>query len=151
VIRTLLLLVAPAFGDHAAPSPLRADTLRGTVVEARDGLTLLPAGIPLTDPSAALRRVAGLEVALRGATGADGRFRVEGFVVRAARGVPAEDGELAREGDRYLLLIADGRRIPLGTPPAELRDRVGWRVWMAGPPEHPAAFGLVGQVRRPEE
>ena len=136
----------------AAAAP--ADTLRGRVTLTDEAPALLtPEGrTPLSGPLVSvLRRVAGLEVMVAGGRDASGAFRVERFLVRAAGGDPVEDGELTREGDRYLLLTEDGRRLPLDALPAALRDRAGWRVWIAGPIDHPAAFGIVAQLRRPEE
>jgi hypothetical protein len=58
--------------------------------------------------------------------------------------VPAVDGVLAREGERWFVVTADGRRLPVARLPAALRGRAGARVWLAGPPgEAPAAFGVI--------
>jgi hypothetical protein len=102
---------------------------------------------------ALLERVQGLEIVVRGAPEAGGglpsgaAFRVESFVVRASDGVPAVDGTLVREGERYLLVTGDGRRLPLEHVPDALRGRVGARVWISGTPgRFPDSFGVIAEA-----
>jgi hypothetical protein len=149
----LLLFAHAARAQPSAP----ADSLRGRVEligsEPVVLLTRTASSVVLTGGlSPVVARVGRTEVTVWGAAAGDGLFRVDRFVVRAANGEAAEDGELARDGSGFLLLTADGRRLVVPYLPAELRDRVGWRIWLAGPLDRPpVAFGVIAQVRRPEE
>lgn len=135
----------------AGASPAAADTLRGTVrvVGSEPGTlvvlrTAAGASVTLLGERRLLERVAGLEVRVDGTRRADGRFQVERVAVRAAEGVPAVDGVLVREGERWLLETADGRRLPVARLPAALRGQAGARIWLAGPLDRaPAAFGVI--------
>lgn len=147
-------------GDAAAEAA-SPDSLRGVVavVGSEPGTTLAllmdegRSAVALLGERATLERVQGVEVVVRGERqaggglpGGDG-FRVESFSVRAVGGVPAWDGTLVREGERYLLATADGRRRPLEHVPAELRGRVGARVWISGlPGRFPDAFGIIEEA-----
>jgi hypothetical protein len=130
------------------------DTLRGTVEivgsEPMTGIVLQTgAGTPnLCGARELLRRVAGLEVAVWGARNAQGQFCVDRFAVRSANGVPAVDGILAREGQGFALVMADGRRLPIARLPDALRSSVGARVWLAGPLDRaPDSFGVIVDSR----
>lgn len=148
-------------GDAAA-GPASPDSLRGVVavVGSEPGTTVALSmdegrrAVALLGERATLERVRGLEVVVRGERQAGGglpggdAFRVESFAVRASGGVPAWDGILVREGERYLLATGDGRRLPLEHVPAELRGRVGARVWISGVPgRFPDAFGIIDDAR----
>lgn len=91
-----------------------------------------------------LRRAAGTEVWVSG-TRSDARsMDVTRFEVRSVHGIPAVDGVIAREGESFVLITQDGRRVPVPRLPHELRERVGARVWLAGPLERdPELFGVV--------
>jgi hypothetical protein len=147
---------APA-GTRTPPDPAAGDTLRGEIAEVGSEpgtqVAMRPAGTILTGPlEAPLKRLHALEVTVWGHSDGPRRFRVERFEVRASGGVAAVDGELAMEGERYLLLTHDGRRLPLPHIPTALRGRAGTRVWIAGPLDRsPDSFGIIGITRRPEE
>lgn len=102
----------------------------------------------LTGPElAALRRVAGAEVELRGSPVAGGELLVREFTVLSVDGQPALDGVLEHDAHSLYLRTAS-RRVPLGNPPAEFHDLVGARVWLTGSPERgPNAFGLISAAR----
>jgi hypothetical protein len=95
----------------------------------------------------ALRRLAGVELMVRGRAAAGGpraAFDVAGFAVRAVDGVPARDGTLVEERDGWFLVAADGARHRLADPPAALREHAGARVWVAGVGEGSvASFGVI--------
>ena len=100
--------------------------------------------LTLAGDTAALRRAAALVVEVRGVPSADGReLQVERFTVVAANGEPVLDGFLRRDGDGIALETATGR-VRLGNPPAALRDQVGARVWIGGPPATgPNPYGVL--------
>jgi len=151
---------APAPADaRAAPAAAEAasaaDSLRGTVrVVGSEPLTqvvLEPAGggaaVALEGERAVLQRLAAIEVMVAGDAETPGRFRVARVAVRSANGVPAVDGVLAREGDRWVLATADGRRLPVPHLPEALRDHAGARVWLAGPLDRaPDSFGVIVEI-----
>ncbi len=136
----------------ARPSP---DSLSGTVAitgttfEQRvvlrsgggtTGLLLSPAD------SAALSRLGGVEVMLRGQADAI-TFRVASFVALRVDGAPVADGVLRREGERLWLETAGGK-VALGNPPAALRAMVGARVWIGGPLDAgPNVYGVIAPPR----
>ena len=131
----------------------RADPLRGTVaVAGSEPLTQVvlrtaEGDVVLAGARRVLERVAGLEVAVEGAREADGRFRVERMEVRASAGVPAADGTLAREGERWVLVTAGGRRLAVARLPAPLRGKAGARVWLAGPLDRPPdSWGVIEEA-----
>ena len=138
-------------GATVAPGSVVADTLRGiiAVVGAEPGtsvvLELAHGGVvTLIGERPILDRLAGLEVMVEGARDAHARFGVRHVTVRASAGVPAVDGTLAREGERYVLVTADARRLPIAVLPEALRGDVGARVWLAGPLDRaPDTFGVI--------
>lgn len=143
----------PPAPSGARPSPSESDhlELRGTVTVVGNApvtqVRLLAAGggsRALTGPERpSLRRIAGLEVAVRGVSSPGGELLVRDFTVVSADGQPALDGVLEREGNTLYLRTAD-RRIPLGNPPDELHGLVGARVWLTGAPERgPHTFGVI--------
>jgi hypothetical protein len=142
-------------GDHGSARPA-ADTVRGTVrilgSEPMTSIVLEPAGggapVALDGERTLLGRLAGIEVAVVGEPGPPGRLRVAHVVVRAADGVPATDGVLAREGDRDVLVLRDGSRRVVARLPQALRGRVGARVWLAGPLDGDIdSFGIIAEPR----
>lgn len=160
-------------GTDQAPLRALADSLRGTLsrVGSDPGsvLVLTPAqssGGETVRPVALrgsqlplLEGVVGLEVMVEGrltedrstaaAPGGARVFEVAEFVVRAAEGVPAVDGTLARSGDRDELVLRDGRRLRIERLPPLLRDQVGARVFLAGSlTAAPASYGIIS-ARRP--
>lgn len=102
----------------------------------------------LTGPELpSLRRIAGLEVAVRGSSSPSGELVVRDFTVVSVDGQPAVDGVLEHEGSTLYLRTAD-RRIPLGNPPDDFHNLVGARVWLTGAPERgPHAFGIITPSR----
>ena len=120
--------------------------VRVTGVMPFQDVVLAPAGggesIPLLG-SAALERVAGLEIAAAGSyEGA--KFRVERFTVIGANGVPATDGTLERDNGNLVLVTRDGVRHTLVSPPPGLRAQLGRRVWVSGPLDRePVAYGMI--------
>ncbi len=75
-------------------------------------------------------------------------FEADKFVVRAADGVPVYDGVIAREGDKFLLISASGRRWPVDHLPPTLRTLVGARVFLAGPlDKDPVSYGVISEPR----
>lgn len=141
-------------GQAPAVSPVPGDTLRGTLrrVGSEPAVSYLlvdAAGraAALSGEGALLERLTGLEVMVAGAPGPEG-FRVESVAVRAANGVPAVDGVLAREGGRDVLVLADGRRAAIVRLPEALRGRTGARVWLAGPLDGDIdSFGILAEPR----
>lgn len=132
---------APAVRDDAPTTPPAADSLRGVVdvVGSEPGTWLVLRGergrrdVTLEGDTRLLRRLAGLEVAVWGALERPGVFRVDRVEVRAADGIPAVDGVLARQGAGWVLVTHDGRRLPVARLPQVLRGMEGARVWLAGP------------------
>ena len=128
-----------------------ADTLRGRleVVGSEPGTSVVlldgrGGGVTLEGERALLLPLSGLEVMVRGRPDGPRTFHVERFAVRAADGVPAVDGVLAREGGRDVLVLEDGRRVPLAYTPEALRGMHGARVWLAGPLDRaPDSFGVI--------
>lgn len=139
-----------AAGQAGAVPAVLADTLRGTLrmTGSEPGIAFVledatGRATVLEGDRALLERLSGLEVAVRGIRG-PGAFRVHRLTVRAADGVAAVDGILAREGERDLLVLADGRRLDVPHLPQALRGRTGARVWLAGPLERaPDSFGII--------
>ena len=151
-----------------SPLPALPDSLRGTLSrvgnEPGSVLVLTPArssggesGHPVELGGGQLRlleSVVGLEVMVEGrltddrspaASPAGARvFEVAQFVVRAAEGVPALDGTLARTGGRDELVLRDGRRLQIERLPVLLRDQISARVFLAGPlSDAPASYGII--------
>lgn len=153
----LLLALALAACARGGASPagggaaLSADTLRGTlqVTGSEPGVTFVLVdaagrGTPLDGDRALLERLAGVEVAVEGEGTPGVPFRVSRVRVRAAEGVPAVDGVLAREGGRDVLVMPDGTRRVVARLPQALRGRAGARVWLAGPLEGDIdSFGVI--------
>lgn len=154
-----LMACAPAAPDGhgsspADAAPAAADTLRGTVQvvgsEPATSVVLAPAGggadVVLEGDRRVLDRLAGLEVFVRGERVAGGRLRVERTEVRAANGIPAVDGVLARDVGRDVLLARDGTRHVIARLPEALRGRTGSRVWLAGPLDGDIdSFGIIAE------
>jgi hypothetical protein len=140
--------------SRSADAPA-ADSLRGTVrvvgSEPATQVVLEPAGggasVTLQGQRAVLLRLSGLEVAVEGEPEAPSRFRVARVTVRAANGIAAVDGVLAREGGGYVLRTPDGRRVAVPHLPEALAGRVGARVFLAGPLDrHPDSFGVIEEA-----
>jgi len=139
----------PAAGAAAATAA--ADSLRGTIEvvgsEPATSVALLMDGgaraVTLVGERPLLDRLAGLEVAVWGSLLRPGVFRVDRVAVRAASGVAAVDGVLAREGAGWVLVTVDGRRMAIPRLPEALRGMAGARVWIAGPLDHPDSFGVI--------
>jgi hypothetical protein len=92
--------------------------------------------------SAALTRLGGVEVSVRGADAANG-LRVDSFVAQRVSGRPVFDGYLRSEEGRLYLETPSGR-MALGNPPRALNDLVGARIWIDGPLDRgPNNFGVI--------
>ena len=139
------------------PSPPESGLteLRGTITVVGNApvtqVLLLAAGgasHSLAGPElSSLRRVAGLEVVLRGSSSSGGELVVRDFTVVSADGQPALDGMLEHEGSTLHLRTAD-RRIPLANPPHDFHALVGARVWLTGDPGRgPHTFGVITPKR----
>jgi hypothetical protein len=102
-----------------------------------------------------VRAAAGLEIMVRGVVltpdrtaRPSARFDVVRFAVRRADGVAAQDGVLERDGTGFALRLTDDRRAPLVDVPLSLRERIGARIWWAGPLDRaPIAYGIL-TIRR---
>lgn len=138
----------------AAVPAVLADSARGTllVTGAEPGVTYVVVdaagrGTPLEGDPALLRALAGLEIVVRG-TRAAHAFQVADVSVRAAEGVPATDGVLAREDGRDVLVLGDGTRRAVARLPQGLRGRTGAWVWLAGPLDGDVtSFGVIADRR----
>lgn len=144
---------APGAASQAVPGAVvQADTLRGTIEvvgsEPGTALALLDGhggAVSLQGPRPLLDRLAGLEVMVEGSRMGPRDFRVARVTVRASGGVAAVDGVVAREGGRWVLVTADGRRLPAPHLPEQVA-RPGLRVWLAGPLDQPpVSFGVIGE------
>ncbi|HEU4881659.1 MAG TPA: hypothetical protein VFT45_05420, partial [Longimicrobium sp.] len=137
---------APANTGTAAAAPaaavraIGADSLRGTlrITGPEPGVIFVVVddvgrATVLDGDRALLERLAGLEVAVQGDAVPGAPFRVARVAVRAAEGVAAVDGVLAREDGRDVLVLHDGTRRIIARLPEALRRRTGARVWLAGP------------------
>ncbi len=162
-----LLGVAGAFTTactgRVIPEPARAvlatDSLRGVLaIVGNEPLTRIQistdAGVPWLVTGAdelVLRAASGLEVVVFGRIGAPDadpratrQFTAQRMVVRAADGIPAQDGVLERDGARFVLRLADDRRLALPAIPDALRAQAGARIWWAGPTNRaPSAYGVL--------
>lgn len=162
-----------AEGAAAQPSPVAAagDTLRGVltsvgsepltalVLTTRDGGQFVLEAATKGD-APMLRNVLGLELMVRGGrTGAQSAaaaprpipvFGMSGFVVRGADGYPTVDGVVARIDAAYVLIVADGRRIPAPKLPVSLQQKIGARVFVAGPLDAPPiSYGIISANQPP--
>lgn len=157
--------------EQSTPVTAAGDTLRGVltavgneplaalVITTRDGGRYVLEAT--TDGEARmLRNVVGLELMVRGArTGAQSAaaaprpipvFGMSGFVVRSADGHPTVDGVVSRTNDAYVLLVADGRRVPVPRLPVTLQQRIGARVFVAGPLDAPPiSYGIIAASQPP--
>jgi hypothetical protein len=135
----------------AVPAVVNGDTLRGMIQvvgsEPATWIVLQPSpeqAVTLAGQREVLEQMAGLEVVVRGRSEAGGEFRVDAVTVRAANGVPAVDGVLHREDGGYVLRTTGGERFAVPHLPEPLRERVGWRIWLAGPLDRsPDSYGLI--------
>lgn len=142
---------APAKTEPATAPAAAADSLRGTLrmTGSEPGVTYVvvdAAGrhTPLDGDRALLRRLDGVEVVVEGEAASGAPFRVARVAVRAAEGVAAVDGVLAREEGRDVLVMHDGTRRVIARLPEALRGRTGARVWLAGPLDGDIdSFGVV--------
>jgi len=152
--------------DHAtvmqAVSP---DSVRGRIAvvgsEPMTEVVLRPRGgrEPLAlegKQVAMLRGLAGIDVLVRGRrTGTYSRtatpgvtavFQVESFVVRSVSGIPATDGVVAVAGGQFYLVLQNGTRLPVAHFPSVLQQKIGARVFIAGPLDREAAtYGLIAE------
>lgn len=140
-------------GGAASAGGATDDTLRGVIAvvgsEPATTVTLRPSdGGPsrtLVGPSvSALRTLSGADVWLRATARSGEAVVVSRFAVRSVDGVPAVDGVLELRGADLVLHTVEGSRLRIVAPPPALRDRVGARVWIAGPLHRsPAAYGVI--------
>jgi hypothetical protein len=138
-----------------ASSPPAADSLQGVVSVTGSAfdqhVVLRSEGRSTTlsataADSAALSRLGGLEIVVRGH--AEGTvFRAVSFTVKRLNGSAVLDGVLRADGPRIVMDTANGR-VVLGNPPAALRAMIGARVWIAGPPDTgPNSYGVIVPAR----
>ena len=143
---------APA-GDANTARSDAADTARGIVAvvgtsfESRVVIRPAKGGRPITlaGPQAnTVGRLSGTDVWVTGTRDASGQITVSRFVVRTVNGQPALDGTLVTRRDQLFIVTRDGKQHPITSPPQALRDRVGARVWVVGPPDRPpVTFGVI--------
>lgn len=138
--------------EHAVP-PTAPDSLRGTVsvtgssleqrLVLRSGELAVYLRASPAD-SAALERIAGVQVLVRGK--ADSTvFCVTDFTVVLVDAAPALDGVLRNDGGQ-LILETRTRRVVLGNPPVALRSLVGARVWITGAAATgPLVYGIISR------
>lgn len=92
--------------------------------------------------SAALSRIGGVEIMVRGRSEAS-TFRVASFSVERVAGAPVVDGVITRDGE-HLVLATATRRIRLRNPPAAFQEMIGARVWVGGPLDTgPNTYGVI--------
>lgn len=112
---------------------------QGIVLRSGESVTYLSAGAP---DSAALSRIGGVEVRVTGRR-TPSLFRVDHFTALSVAGAPVTDGIVRNDGGRLVLETVRGR-IPLGNPPAALRNLVDARVWVGGPLDRgPNSYGII--------
>lgn len=127
-----------------------SDPITSVVVTPRQGDAVIVQGAP----AVTLRNADGLEVRLDGrftgaraigaGPGPSPVFEAATFVVRALDGQPAIDGVLERAANGFALRLADGRTRAIPALPEGLREHVGARVYLAGPPGAvPSAYGVL--------
>ncbi len=115
-----------------------------------------PLALSTADSSSHAQLVAavGLEIMVEGqrsaernmeaAPGGAAVFVVRRFVVRAADGVPARDGMLRRDGNNWILELANGVRQPIVGLPSALQTQDGARVFLVGvASQTPQAYGVL--------
>jgi hypothetical protein len=96
--------------------------------------------------SAALSRMGGIEVMVFGRSGKP--FRVDHFTAVSVAGARVVDGVLRDDGGHLVIETASGP-MPLGNPPAALRNLVSGRVWIGGPLDTgPNTYGVIVPPRR---
>ncbi len=92
--------------------------------------------------SAALTRLGGIEVSVRGTDDAGG-LRVRSFTAQRVGGKPVVDGYVRADGARLYLETTNGN-LTLGNPPAALRQMIGARIWIGGPLDRgPNEYGVI--------
>jgi hypothetical protein len=131
----------------------KADTVRGIIAivgsepmtqvvvrEPNGGPSVTLTGMPVRD----VARTAGADVVLRGVRTSARELVVNDFTVRSVDGVPAMDGVLQAADGGYVLVLANGTRHRVPSPPPSLRNEVGSRVWITGPAGAPPhSFGVI--------
>ncbi|PHX66228.1 MAG: hypothetical protein CK550_00815 [Gemmatimonadetes bacterium] len=157
---------------HTASSSSHATTLGHAIAaDTVRGIMAITGSEPLTtmqlttttgsrwqlvgDSLQTLRAAVGLEIMVRGVALAtdptarpDAQFAVVRFVVRRADGVAAQDGVIEPDGTGFALRMADDRRASLIDAPLALRERIGARIWWAGPLDRaPIAYGILTTAR----
>jgi hypothetical protein len=141
-----------------APVSAPTDTLRGMVaVTGAEPVTQVVlrlgtgASVRLVGEQAAgLDRLSGAEVWIEGQQDpGNGAVTVGRYAVRSVDGAAVIDGTLVQEGAGLALLLAGGARHKIASPPPALRNHVGARVWISGPPgAPPTAFGVILPARQ---
>lgn len=102
-----------------------------------------------TDESAALERVAGTLIAVRGQFTTRDTLAVSGFRVVAVGGQSVIDGVVRQAKSGLEICPPSESCVALGNPPIALRELVGARIWFGGPiATGPNTFGVVEPKRR---
>ena len=97
-----------------------------------------------TDESAALERVAGTLIAVRGQFTNRDTLAVSGFRVVAVDGQTVMDGIVRETKTGLVVCPASESCVALGNPPVALRGLIGARIWISGPAATgPNTFGVV--------
>ncbi len=148
--------VAYARDNEPSADRSRSDSLRGIVViEGTAPMNRLALRSRSVASPVALSGMAtselmglqGLEVVVRGVRSGPRDLVVTSFVVRAAAGVPVQDGILSNENNRWSLQLTDGGRVALERIPATLQSHVGERVWIATSGNASRSSGVISVGR----
>ena len=117
--------------------------------------------VPAGSDARALQNVLGLELTVWGtATGERSAaagpqplpvFSIRTFVVRSADGHAAYDGVVSRTDNVFVLLLADGSRVGVPWLPRTLQQKIGARVYVAGPLDAPPiSYGVISANQPPD-
>ncbi len=156
---------AAVHSDTVTSAAAARDTVRGIVaLVGNDPLTTLVLTTrdrerlildARTNPAMqSVRNVLGLDIMVRGlrtderSAGAAPQplpvFRMAQFTVRAADGYAAYDGIVTRENSTFSLRLADGTRVATPRLPTALQNKIGARVFVAGPLDAPPiSYGII--------
>ncbi|HWL40721.1 MAG TPA: hypothetical protein VNO75_10845 [Gemmatimonadaceae bacterium] len=139
----LLLACRPPESNPAVVAEQAAanDTLRGTLLlEGSDPFpiaVLQTSGgrVTVDNASAPMRKLAQLELWMRGTRTSDTRFVVADYRVRAVNGVKAWDGFLRRGPTGFRLELDDGTSHEIRSAPASFAQFTRSRMWITENPD----------------